>query len=490
MDFSRQRAAWTIALAGLALGVALLAIVARTERPVRIRSLAVLPFANLSGDAEQDSLADGVTSQLIATLSKIKELRVIAPASAMQYKKVRKPLPAIAKELNVDALVIGSVMRTGARVRMSVRVVQVDGEKQLWLGSFDRDVRDLPAVEDEAARKIAEASHVSLILNPRQVNPEVNQLYWKGEFNRNQDGEEPVRRGIQYFEQAIQKDPGYAPAYAGMAIAYASLASVYAPPREVMPKAKAAAMKALALDDTLPDAHIALGSVHLFFDWDWSGAEAELKRAIELNPSSAQAHDLYGLYFAALQKFDPAIAEIRRARDLDPLSLRFYGDLLSTLVTAGRDDDAIRESRTALEREPNFAAAYEWMGIAYMQQRRLPEALGALEKAHQLDPNPEIALFLGQVQALAGNRAEAEKLLHQIEAVAKQRYVCKYEIAQVYTSLGQKDQAFEWLKRGADEQADCMVWLKSEPWNDPLRTDPRYAELLKRVGFSSRAAAQ
>jgi TolB-like protein len=163
MDFSRQRAAWTIALAGLALGVVLLAIVARTERPVRIRSLAVLPFANLSGDPEQDSLADGVTSQLIATLSKIKELRVIAPASAMQYKKVRKPLPAIAKELNVDALVIGSVMRTGARVRMSVRVVQVDGEKQLWLGSFDRDVRDLPAVEDEAARKIAEASHVSLI---------------------------------------------------------------------------------------------------------------------------------------------------------------------------------------------------------------------------------------------------------------------------------------------------------------------------------------
>src|SRR5712691_4330702 len=219
MDFSRQRAAWTIALAGLALGVVLLAIVARTERPVRIRSLAVLPFANLSGDPEQDSLADGVTTQLIATLSKIKGLRVIAPASAMQYRKVRKPLPAIAKELNVDALVIGSVMRTGARVRMSVRVVQVDGEKQLWLGSFDRDVRDLPAVEDEAARKIAEASHVSLILNPRQVNPEVNQLYWKGEFNRNQDGEEPVRRGIQYFEQAIQKDPGYSPAYAGMALA-------------------------------------------------------------------------------------------------------------------------------------------------------------------------------------------------------------------------------------------------------------------------------
>jgi tetratricopeptide (TPR) repeat protein len=257
-----------------------------------------------------------------------------------------------------------------------------------------------------------------------------------------------------------------------------------------MPKAKAAAMKALALDDTLPDARIALASVHLFFDWDWAGAETELKRAIELNPSSAQAHDLYGLYFAALQKFDPAIAEIRRARDLDPLSLRLYGDLLSTLVTAGRDDDAIRESRAALKREPNFAAAYEWMGIAYMQQRRFAEAIGALEKASQLDPNPEIALFLGQVEALAGNRAEAEKLVHQIEAVAKQRYVCKYEIAQVYTSLGQKDQAFEWLKRGADEQADCMVWLKSEPWNDPLRTDPRYAELLKRVGFSSRAAAQ
>ena len=471
MDWSRQRAAWTIALAGLALGLVLLGIVARSGRPARIRSLAVLPFENLSHDSAQDFLSAGVTGELIASLSRIPALRVLSAAPA-------------------DAVLEGSVTRSGEDVHIAARLIESNGRKQLWSGSYQRPLRALPGAEAEIAQKIAGAVHAPLTLKTRPINPEAYELYLKGQFSRAQEGEEPARRGVRYFEQAIEKDPGYAPAHAGLALAYAGLSRVYGPPRDAMPQAKAAAMKALALDDTLPDAHIALASVHLYFDWDWAGAEAELKRALELNPSSVQAHDLYGLYFAALQRFDPAVAELRTARDLDPASLRVYADLLFTLVTAGRYDEAIRESRAALQREPKFAAAYEWMGMAYAQQRRFAEAIGALEQAHQLDPNKEIALFLGQVQARAGNRAEAEKLVRQIEAAAKQGYVCKYEIAQVYTSLGQKDQAFQWLKRGADEQADCMVWLKSEPWNDPLRTDPRYAELLKRVGFGSPAAAQ
>jgi TolB-like protein/Tfp pilus assembly protein PilF len=471
MDWSRQRAMWTIALAGLAIGLVLLGIVARTGRPARIRSMAVLPFENLSRDPGQDFLSAGVTGELIAAVSRIPTLRVLSAAPA-------------------DALLEGSVTRSGEDVHIAARLIESQGRKQLWSGSYQRALRVLPAAEAEIAQKVAGAVHAPLTLKVRPINPQAYELYLKGQFSRAQDGEVAVRRGVQYFEQAIEKDPGYAPAHAGLALAYARLSGVYAPPRDVMPQAKAAARKALALDDTLPDAHIALASVHLYFDWDWAGAEAELKRALELNPSSAPAHDLYGLYFAAFQRFDSAVAELRMARDLDPFSLPVHADLLFTLVTAGRHDEAIRESRAALERKPNFAAAYEWMGMAYAQQRRFAEAVGALKKAHQLDPNPEIALFLGQVEALAGNRAEAEKLVHQIEAVARQRYVCKYEIAQVYTGLGQKDQAFQWLKRGADEQADCMVWLKSEPWNDPLRTDPRYAELLKRVGLDSLAAAR
>lgn len=471
MDWSRQRAMWTIALAGLVLGLVLLGIVARTGRPARIRSVAVLPFENFSHDPAQDFLSAGVTGELSAAVSRIPTLRVLSAAPA-------------------DALLEGSVTRLGEDVHIAARLIQSNGRKQLWSGSYQRPVRVLPEAEAEIAQKIAGAVHAPLTLKVRPINPEAYELYLKGQFSRSQDGEEPARRGIQYFEQAIQKDPGYAPAHAGLALAYAGLSSVYAPPRDAMPKAKAAAMKALALDDTLPEAHIALASVHLYFDWDWAGAEVEVKRALELNPSSAPAHDLYGLYFAALQRFDSAAAELRTARDLDPVSLRVDADLLFTLVIAGRYEEAIRESRAALDREPKFAAAYEWMGMAYAQQRRFAEAVGALEKAHRLDPNTEIASFLGQAQALAGNRAEAEKLLHQIEAASKQRYVCKYEIAQVYTGLGQKEQAFQWLKRGADDQADCLVWLKSEPWNDPLRTDPRYAELLKRVGFGSPAAAR
>jgi tetratricopeptide (TPR) repeat protein len=248
-----------------------------------------------------------------------------------------------------------------------------------------------------------------------------------------------------------------------------------------MPKARAAALQALALDETLSEAHTALAYVYVFYDYDWTRAEKELKRAIELNPSSADAHDLYGNYFTALMQFEQGIGEIRRAHDLDPLSLRILGDLAANLVSARHFDEAIAECRKALQREPNFVMAHMQMGLAFAEERRFPEALAAIRRAYQIDQNPTMSLVLAQVQAASGNRAEAEKLVHQVEEMTKRRYVCDYEIAQVYTVLGEKDQAFRWLKLGEEQQCDCMVWLRSEPWMDPLRADPRYLGLVKRV---------
>jgi serine/threonine-protein kinase len=460
---------------------------ARAGRPGRIRSVAVLPLENFSRDADQEFFADGMTEQLIKDLSKIHALRVISRTSVMQYKRTRKGLPAIARELNVDAVVEGSVMRVGDRVRITAQLVEAGNERHLWGESYERNLRDVLSIQGEVARNVAAEIRITLTpeeqvrLANRPVDPEVYQLYLKGQFYDNQDTEEPRRKGIEFYKQAIKKNDRFAPAHAGLAQAYAGLGSLYAPPHEVMVKARAAALQALALDETLSEAHTALANVYVFYDYDWTRAERELKRAIELNPSSADAHDLYGNYFTALTQFEQGIAEIRRARDLDPLSLRIYGDLVGNLVSARRFDEAISECRKALEREPNFVMAHMQMGLAFAEQRRFPEALAAIRRAYQIDPNPTMSLMLAHVQAASGNRAEAEKLVHQVEEIAKRRYVCNYEIASVYAVLGEKDHAFRWLNMGEKQQCDCMVWLQSEPWMDPLRADSRYLELVKRV---------
>jgi len=456
----------------------------------QIRSIAVLPLDNFSRDPDQEFFADGMTEQLIADLSQIGSLRVISRTSVMQYKGKRPSLPEIAKGLNVDAVVEGSVLRVGDRVRITAQLLQAATDKHLWAESYDRDVRDVLALQAEVARNIAAQVQITLtpqeqvlLGNQRRVDPEVFQLYLKGRYFYNQATEDPIRKGIEYFEQAIAKDASYAPAYAGEAFAYASLASIFAPPKDVMPKAKAAAEKALQLDDTLSEAHTALAFVKMMFDWDWAGTEKELKRAIELNPNSAEAHDLYGNYFTALEQYPEAITESRRAHELDPLSLRIYGDLLSNLIAARQYDETIAECRKALETDSSFSTAYAVMGLAYAQKKQFPEAIAALKKANALDPNPTMQLFLAHVQAAAGNRAEAVQLLAKMEELSKHRYVCAYEIAQVHVSLGDNNKAMQWLEKGRREQCDCLVWLTSEPWMDPLRVDPRYLGLVKQVGF-------
>jgi TolB-like protein/Tfp pilus assembly protein PilF len=462
-----------------------------------IQSVAVLPFDNLSKDPEQEFFADGMTEQLIKDLSKIRALRVISRTSVMQYRGTRKPLPQIARELGVDAVVEGSVMRSGNQVRITAQLIHARNDQHLWAESYDRDLSEVLALQREVARTIAGEIRVTVapqeqaqLAAVRRVDPEVHQLVLRGQYYGNKGDEDDLNRAIDYYQQAIAKDPSYAPAHAGLAFAYGGLASIYQPPREVMPKAKAAALQALELDDTLADAHVTLAAVLLFYDWDWPEAEKHLKRAVGLNPSSAAAHLQYGNYYAALGRPQESLAEIRLAQTLDPLSLVIQANLLFSLIGARQFDEAIAQSRRALEREPNFAFAHAAAAMAYGEKGQFEQAIDSMEKATKIERNTTFDAFAAHVQAAKGNRREAEKLLADLKTVSTRRYVCAYEVAHVYVKLGDKKQAYEWLEKGKQERADCMVWLLSEPWMDPLRGDRQYRELIEHIGLGTGKAGR
>lgn len=454
----------------------------------RIESLAVLPLKNLSPDPDQEFFADGMTEQLITDLSKIGALRVISPGSVMQYKGKNKPLPEIARELKVDGVVEGSVLRSGDRVRVRAELLYAPKGTHLWANSYSRDLRDVLALQGEVARAIADQTSITLTAQEearlranRQVDPEAFQLYLRGRYSADQGSLEEVTKGIGLFKLAIARDPTYAPAHAGLALAYSGPSGIYAAPQEVMPKAKAEAVKALELDDGLSEAHTALATVRMFYEWDWDGAEKELQRAIELDPNSAEAHHLYGLYFTALNRQEEAGREVERAHELDPLSLAITGDLLKTSIAARQYDRAIEEARKVVASNPDFAFAHAWLGIAYAQKKQFPEAIAALEKARSLNPSCTMDHLLAVVLAAAGNKGEARRLAAKLEQMAQQQYVCAYEVASVYVALGDNDTAYQWMQKGVEARCDSLVWLKSEPWMDPLRMDPRYPELVKQV---------
>jgi TolB-like protein/Tfp pilus assembly protein PilF len=462
-----RRVAWV--LAGV-LSVALMLIVALTQglwrKETQIRSVAVLPLENLSGDPEQEYFADGVTDQLIADLSKVGTLRVISRTSVMQYKKGRKPLPAIAQELNVDAVVEGSVVRVGDRVRITAKLIRASTEKHLWGESYERDVRDVLALQSEVARSIA--SEVDIVLTPqeqarlastRAVDPGTQQQVLLGRFYANKGTEDGFRKAVQHFEMAAATDPGNASAFAGLAEAYISLSSVYMHPREAMPKAKAAAQTALKLDESHAGAHAALGYIHLIYDWDGPAARQELQRAIQLNPSLATARVNYAAYLMTQDQFEEGVREIRRAAELDPLSLRTFADGASLMLFARRNDEALEFAQKGLELEPNSPFGLAFQGVAYSEQGRFEEAVSSLQKAARLDSSSTILALGAHVHAVAGRKSEARKLIQEVEKGARHRYFCPYEIGTAYVSLGENDTAYKWFHKGLEDRADCMAWL-------------------------------
>jgi len=455
---------------------------------VPIRSLAVLPFENLSGDAEQDYFADGMTDSLITSLAQVHALRVISRTSVMQYRRANKALPRIAEELDVDAVVEGTVSRAGDRVRITAQLIQATTDRHLWAQSYEREARDVLSLQREVAAAIAQAVEVKLQPDekvrmtraPAPVQPEAYEAYLKGRLYWSKRSPETSLKAVAYFQQAIDRDPAYAPAYSGLSDTYRAFdVQGLAPPRECMPKAEEAARKALALDDTLAEAHASLAGVLYRYDWDWRGAEREFQLSLELEPSYAEGHRAYAVYLMTVRRHEEALAEARRARELSPLSLVINTELGMALVRLGRYDEAIEQLRKTLEIDPKFFRAYQTMAMAYEGKGDWPRALETLEKrpgGGQGRTNP----WLGYAYGVTGRRREALEILARLEQRSHEQYVSPQSPAIIHLGLGNTDEAMAWLEKAYDARAFEVLGF-SGPLFDRLSGDARFQDLLRRM---------
>ena len=454
----------------------------------KVDSIAVLPLENLSRDPEQEYFADGMTEALITNLAQIQALRVVSRTSAMRFKGVRKPLPEIARELGVAAVVEGTVARSGDRVRITAQLIEAVSDRHLWARSYERDLSDALALQADVARAIAEEIQVHLSpveearLWSRRVDPEALEAYLRGRHHWNRRTEPAIRRGIEYFQEAIERDPAYAQAHAGLATAYDSMGSYnYLPPGEAYTRSLAALRRALEIDDTLAEAHTAHAGLLFSWDWDWPAAEAAYRKALSLNPNYAGAYHWYADMLSALARHEEAIAAIRRAQEIDPLSLPVNMTLGTTLFYARRYDEAVAQQLRTIELDPSFAPVYRNLGGSYEQLGRYAEAAAAYEKSAALSPDLTALALEAHLFAVSGRPDEARRLLADLEAGGKDRYLPRYSVAAVHAGLGEHDAAFENLERALETRDRGMVWIKVSPRLDPLRPDPRFSDLLRRM---------
>jgi TolB-like protein/DNA-binding winged helix-turn-helix (wHTH) protein len=458
----------------------------------RIQSIAVLPLKNLSNDPEQDYFADGITEAVITDLGKVGALRVISRTSVMRYKDTRKPLPEIAGELQVDVLVEGTVARSGNHVRITANLVQASPERHLWAESYERDLRDVITLQNDVANAIAREIQVNLtpqersrLATSRTVNPEAYQLYLKGRYFWNRRTQEGLKKAIDYFNQAIAVDPNYALAYSGVADCYPPLAYLgYVPPNEALSRAKASAAKALEIDESLAEAHATLGAEKMFQKWDWVGSEKEFKRSIELNPGYATAHSWYAQDLLAMSRFREGLEESKRAQQLDPFSLIINAGLAHRLYWARQYDQAIEQSQKTIELDPNFALAHWDLGLEYEQTGAPGQAIAEMTKAVSLSESNSLMMAgLGHAYAVSGNRAAALKIARDLEKRSHMEYVDPYAIALVYAGLAGKNQAFDYLEKAYEQRSPLFSFLNVEQMLDPIRSDPRFQQLVHRVGL-------
>jgi TolB-like protein/DNA-binding winged helix-turn-helix (wHTH) protein/Tfp pilus assembly protein PilF len=460
-----------------------------------VRSIVVLPFQNLSGDASQDYLVDGVTDALIGDLAQIGALRVISRTSAMHYKGTNKSLPEIAKELNVDAVVEGTVQRSGERVHVRAQLIHAASDSHLWAADYDRDSRDILDLQSEVARAIASEVRIKitpaeqrLLVPKRIVARAAIDNYLQGRYFWNRRTEQDIRKAIGYFEAAISADPNYAQAYAGLADSYNQLGTVMIgvmPPSEARRTGETAARKGLEIDNEIAEAHAALGYEN-FFNWNWASAEEEFKRSIQLNPNYATAHSHYGLYLVARERIDEGVAEINRAEELDPLSLSISSSRGFLLLNARRYEEAIEQERRVIAIDPNQYQAHWFLALTYLANRQIDRAIATAEKAVALSNHAPAALgVLGMAYGAGGRKREANQVANELWQLQKQRYVSPMAFVYVYIGLEDKDRAFAWLEKAYQERSNHIAFFKVSPTVDPLRSDARFANLLRRIGLDS-----
>lgn len=499
---SRPSRPWQVALIG---GVLLFIIglpfvmnrgslrnpILQRSSPVRIHSLAVLPLENLSGDLEQEYFADGMTAELITELGKISSIRVISRTSVMRYKGVRKPLAQIARELDVDAVVEGEVLRSNDRVRVTAQLIATAEDRHIWAEAYDRDLRDVMALQSDVARSIASAirarvtpMELARITPARRMDPGAYEAYLKGRYFFEKRTSEGIYKGLEFFEQAIRKDPQYAQAYAGLAKTYQILGSYeMLPPNESYPKARQAADKALQLDGALSEAYTARGLVASLYEWDWDAAEKDFQNAFIVNSNDATAHHWYAEHLINVGQADRAIAELERALELDPLSLPINATLGRVYRDARKYEESINQCRKTLDLDPDFALAHWCLGVSYVAEKQYAEAITEMQRANTVGKSPLYIYGLGYAYAAAGNKTRARAIIEELKQESHTTYMPAVFIAAIYGELAEKNRAFVWLQRAYDERDPQITYLLLDPFMDPLRADPRFNDLVRKVGF-------
>ncbi len=463
------------------------------ERP--IDSLAVLPLVNTSGDENAEYLSDGITGSLINSLSQLPMLRVMARSTVFTYKGKEIDPRRVGEELKVHAVFTGSLAQRGDTLIIDAELVNAADGSRLWGEQYTRKLADVIAVQEEIARQISGKLRLTVTGDERQRlakrhtdNTDAYKLYLRGRHHLTKWSEGDFKQAIEAFKQAIDLDPNYALAWTGLADAYYSMSNLYLPPHEAMPKSRAAAERALALDQTLAEAHYALATVKAFYDWDWQTAEHEFKRTLELNPGYAPVHPIYGICLMVMGKTEEALAELKRLRDLDPLSLSIavtsVNPLLFAPPPARQYDRAIAEYQKIIALDPKFPPAHSLLGLAYEQKKAFADAITEFEKARELENAPYILGLLGHAYAAAGRRADAQKILDDLQDRAKRENVPALSVSLIYAGLGEKDKTFEWLEKGIQRKDEEMTWLGVDPRFDGFRSDPRFAGLLRRMNLA------
>jgi serine/threonine protein kinase/Tfp pilus assembly protein PilF len=488
-----------VSAAGLLFAFAAIAVAAfylgRSGR-APITSVAVLPFSNASDDPNAEYLSDGITEGVIDRLSGLPNLKVISRTSAFHYKHREIEPKKVAGELGVEALVLGRVIQRGNDLSVSAELVDAREDKQVWGEQYSRKMADTASVQQEIATAISGNLRIRLTSEEKNrltktsaTNPEAYQLYLKGRYHANQATAAELQKSIEYFQRAIEQDPRYATAYAAMADAYSALGGgwMYLPPTDNLPKAKAAAMKAMELEDTLAEAHAALAYAE-FFDWDWLGAEREFKRAIELNPNSALSHARYAECLKTRLRFNESIREAQRAQELDPLSPDIGYQLGNVHFMTGQYDESVAQFQKALDLNPAIPVVRANLALAYAMKRMYPQALAEYDKIADQDKvtaagNQFVAGMLGWIYAVSGRRADALRIVQEFRRLSEHAYVDFYWSGVIYAGLGDKDEAFRLLEKGYQEHGTAMLYLAADPFWYGLRSDPRYADLLRRIGL-------